>query len=962
MAADQRIKRKNNSNFVGFFPWEHHRTKKKKIASPGNRLYTRDHISLECDNDRNKVIAKKEQVGLSLKHLRQFVDTIPHGRNILAEVCLVPKEIFDLENLSVVLSYEVWRCFLSEGERNYLHQFLPKVVDAEKVVQVLLDGDNFHFGNPFLDWGTAVCSGGFHPDGVLSKEERIRADKRRYYSELQKYHYEIIDYLQKLKEKWETCKDPEKDVAAKMWGRSRGGNAHLTDSRRQALEQGLTAVSEASSWGADEKLCASDSKNAFVGRTREVQKRSKSFVKNIEKEKSENPWGALDNPVDIGAKAKKRDKLPNHSTQQTDGAKYMSYLKISKMQHQIVTSMKQSGKSIQSRALNRILGNIETLDVQPYGVFVKEELKKLNAHWLQVAKDLPAAYAIWKNLQLQKWVIIRSVEGELKEKVNPWMEDEQKLDHAENPLGKMEFHMHLRNARTVEENRESLIPDQNNVLAPLQECDVEVSGNSSRVSARSDSPSLESSNYSEQSRDSGQCLQLVPSPSLVSSPNCGNKVNLDAIEEKQYSFPRSPNRNHDVKGKETEADEYSCSLQEQCLSRASPASEHCALELNNINSMGKKHVSQMANSSSVIMTEHLTDLRIPCIASGDEDSQFCSSGDVWKPEAGIEQSCIDRQAYTTGGGLAIMHNPQGEEEEPKNCFIELESEVNKDDGMKNMLQRLTNNGSFCSFPNNDQNELLQSLFKGQGMPSHNLEQLHSHFEGPHNEEHKQTMNGGQFAGHFLAGMPPPHATAQEQQRLNHSYGVSENIYCDERGMLMQRQDWNANSGQMGVIIQPQLSIGPVLSQDWQIRSVWENTNDVGYASQGSQTVANRDESLVRGVSEAEQILHRGSTSDQSLFSVLSQCSQLHHPRTTFESTSASDQFVAPSNSGMMMGEAAAAKVGSCIPQPLNPLGYLSGSSQTTSLMADDVGWMNNTHQSSALNDPQAKLYQRSRNQ
>lgn len=28
----------------------------------------------------------------------------------------------------------------------------------------------------------------------------------------------IIDYLQMLKEKWESRKDPEKDVVKKMWG------------------------------------------------------------------------------------------------------------------------------------------------------------------------------------------------------------------------------------------------------------------------------------------------------------------------------------------------------------------------------------------------------------------------------------------------------------------------------------------------------------------------------------------------------------------------------------------------------------------------------------------------------------------------------------------------------------------------------------------------------------------------
>lgn len=44
--------------------------------------------------------------------------------------------------------------------------------------------------------------------------------------------------------------------------------------------------------------------------------------------------------------------------------------------------MKQSGKSIQSRSLNRVLGNLEKIHVQPYNIFVKEEKKKLQEHWL----------------------------------------------------------------------------------------------------------------------------------------------------------------------------------------------------------------------------------------------------------------------------------------------------------------------------------------------------------------------------------------------------------------------------------------------------------------------------------------------------------------------------------------------------------------------------------------------------
>ena len=41
---------------------------------------------------------------------------------------------------------------LSEKERDLLTQFLPSGLDEQQVVQALLAGDNFHFGNPFLKW------------------------------------------------------------------------------------------------------------------------------------------------------------------------------------------------------------------------------------------------------------------------------------------------------------------------------------------------------------------------------------------------------------------------------------------------------------------------------------------------------------------------------------------------------------------------------------------------------------------------------------------------------------------------------------------------------------------------------------------------------------------------------------------------------------------------------------------
>ncbi|VVB14403.1 unnamed protein product [Arabis nemorensis] len=947
MAADQRRKRMNSANVIGFSSREHYRAKRKKISSPDAALRSGDHISLEWDRNRSKVVSKREQVGLSFRHLRQFVDFVPSKRNVLAQVCPVPRETFQLENLSEVLSNEVWRSCLSESERNYLRQFLPEGVDVEEVIQALLDGENFHFGNPVLDWGTAVCSGRVHPDQIESREECRRGGKRRYYSDLEKYHYDVIDYLQILKEKWESCKDPEKDAVKRMWGRSRRGSAHVNGSG-----QDLTAASESSSWNADDRPCSSDNKISSVVMTEEVRRRPKSSA--VRKEKSQSPLIALDNVVNVGVKEKIKDKLPKHSIQQTDGAKYMSYLKISKKQHQIVTSMKQSGKSIQSRALNRILGNINNLDVQPYGVFVEEEQKKLNAHWLQLVKDLPAAYAIWKKLQLQKRDIINSLERELKDKLNPWVEDKQQLHPAENPLQKDAVILDLRN-----NDRESLNPSQSGDLAP----DVADSGSFGQVSAKNQSLSKDSPSYGDQITDSGRSLQVGTYPSQVSSPDCDNSISLEHIEDKQYS---SPSRCQGLDQKDVEASEYSSSLQGQSLPQASFPSDPHASDLEDTNPVGKHSVQELENASS--------DERIPCITSvHGEESQFCSGGDVWQPVGGIRQSYIGRQAYTPSGGLSIIHHPEGDAV-GKNCFIDLESDMPEEVDRRKMLQQKANN-SFGSFPNTNQNELLQSLFKGQGVASFPTEQLHS-LKLPLNEEHKQIMgigfqqqgsnnlmDGSQFSGQFQSQMIAPQALSQDQHRQVDIYGqgsMSNNIYCDGRGFLTQRPDWNTSVAQIGVTTQPLLNTVPLLTQNWQFKNMWANTNGVGCPTQGSQTLAERDQSLLRVATNAEQLIHRGSSSDQSLFSVLSQCSQLRRPGTAFEAEGSSNQVVASGNYGMLMG-GATTQVGSNLAQPANPLAYLSGSNPATSLMPDDVVWMNQTRQNSGLHDPLGKLYPRSWN-
>ncbi|KAF9620451.1 hypothetical protein IFM89_012628 [Coptis chinensis] len=79
-----------------------------------------------------------------------FIKPIPPCRNVLADVFPIPRDVFGLEDLIGVLSYEVWETQLSETEKSFLYQFLPEGTDAKEVVQALLKRESLHFGNPFM--------------------------------------------------------------------------------------------------------------------------------------------------------------------------------------------------------------------------------------------------------------------------------------------------------------------------------------------------------------------------------------------------------------------------------------------------------------------------------------------------------------------------------------------------------------------------------------------------------------------------------------------------------------------------------------------------------------------------------------------------------------------------------------------------------------------------------------------
>jgi len=85
--------------------------KKKKLDSSACMLKLRSCTYLEQNDAHIQDADNEEQVGITWMNMAPFVDYVPKSHSDLADVISVPEDIFHLDSLSEVLSYEV-SCFI----------------------------------------------------------------------------------------------------------------------------------------------------------------------------------------------------------------------------------------------------------------------------------------------------------------------------------------------------------------------------------------------------------------------------------------------------------------------------------------------------------------------------------------------------------------------------------------------------------------------------------------------------------------------------------------------------------------------------------------------------------------------------------------------------------------------------------------------------------------------------------
>ncbi|XP_006338745.1 uncharacterized protein [Solanum tuberosum] len=858
MVADQWKKRLRAINNIDCPLDPHGLKKKKKQGLARYNLKLRSNVSLVWDDKKRCVLAKKEQIGISQRELTPFLDSLSHHHSILADVFTLPHETFELNNLSEVLSHKVWQANLSEDERGFLTQFLPEGSGPDDIVYKLLGEENFHFGNQFLKWGQMVCSGSFHPDNVMRQEQRFKSNKKAYYMELQNYHDNMIGKLQLWKESLESCKDSEEEMVERI------------------LRKGLT----------------------------------------------EGTYGSSPDGAKMAARSRKGEKLNKRNIQHSDGAKYMSYIKVSREHYQRVkNSMKHNSNSIQPRSLSNVLGDVENLHVQPFEFYEEEERQKLHDHWLQLAnRDVPAGFAKWIKRRSQELQVRISLGQEMEQKLNAQIKGEEKMssdgifpERTDCKEGEERTNSDGIFAEQTD-NKEAEIILSMEVEADQQEDNEK----SDRLIEKQMEREIVNNEVSLQSEDQ----EGGESASLFDDQTPDSTANTDYDDE---SLPVSLSQ---------ELDHVSLDESNQL--------GHFKLDSN------ENNIIQQADEVSPTVSEYPEGLN--CVdVPVDQGGPLASTSDGW-PAISIAASygCATpiSHEYSSAEELSLGH-PRVTEERAAS-LINLEAVPTGKDAGRDMLPREPSAISlFGSYPQN-RNEIFHPFFKDPDSSSYNHEQRQSPLD--FQPATNLMVQQGQYSGHFreqLHVQLPIELRHKGMNDLLMHQNFQGNLYPDGSRYSFPRheqlnvgmQDWAINSVHVSTPPQTHLSSGDLLSQNWfsgenHARGSWSTLGGVGGPSQSIGSVNN---------------------SDQSLYSVLSECNALHQSGSY--NVSGSRERLIPSRNYGEIGVGVPTTSNASQQQAVS-LSYMSSQESPSGLKPNGLGWTSMSTQNPGYHDSMGKPFLR----
>ncbi|KAL6858906.1 hypothetical protein ACP4OV_017908 [Aristida adscensionis] len=106
------------------------------------------------------------------------------------EICNIPYDLYDLHEVSEILSLETWNLCLTEDDRFHLAAYLPDMdqYDFFITMKELFSGDAMFFGSPLRSFFHKLNSGFYSPEVYQARALLMIFQRRRYYYSLKSFH------------------------------------------------------------------------------------------------------------------------------------------------------------------------------------------------------------------------------------------------------------------------------------------------------------------------------------------------------------------------------------------------------------------------------------------------------------------------------------------------------------------------------------------------------------------------------------------------------------------------------------------------------------------------------------------------------------------------------------------------------------------------------------------------------
>ncbi|KAI3939265.1 hypothetical protein MKX01_002133 [Papaver californicum] len=120
------------------------------------------------------------------------------------ECCSIPIELYDLEDLTQILSLDTWNNCLTEEERFGLAKYLPPL-DQDVftcIMEQLFNGNDFNFGNPLMKFFNRLKGGLCEPSVALYNQNLNFLMKSKHYYTLKNYQNPMVSRLTHAKDAW----------------------------------------------------------------------------------------------------------------------------------------------------------------------------------------------------------------------------------------------------------------------------------------------------------------------------------------------------------------------------------------------------------------------------------------------------------------------------------------------------------------------------------------------------------------------------------------------------------------------------------------------------------------------------------------------------------------------------------------------------------------------------------------